>query len=398
MGKDLKGRELGIGIRQNKNGKYEARYVDRFGKRVSIYGTNKADIIKQLAEAKKEQITNQSVFHNISVSRWYQEWFEKYKDPVLRKTSKLIYQRIFQAFILPEIGSLNTNEVKPMHIANIINQLNEKGYGWETQNKTRILLTDLFNQAIENDLALKNPARSVRLKKNKPNNRIVLTEEQQKDFFECSSGTFYNNLFVVMLHSGLRGGEVCALTERDLDFENDYISVDAFNGTLIYQKLEDDEKKEFHLGAPKTKTSIRKIPMTTQCKAALKKQITLKKVLAQKYPNETEYADLLFVTKFNTPICTQVLNDAIARIVEEINLQRDKTEQFPSFSAHTFRHTFATRCIEAGVSPKTLQKYLGHATLEMTMNLYVHITEDFEKSEILKFESEMAKTDFTKRK
>lgn len=201
-----------------------------------------------------------------------------------------------------------------------------------------------------------------------------------------------------MLHSGLRGGEVCALTERDLDFENDYISVDAFNGTLIYQKLEDDEKKEFHLGAPKTKTSVRKIPMTTQCKAALKKQITLKKVLAQKYPNETEYADLLFVTKFNTPICTQVLNDAIARIVEEINLQRDKTEQFPSFSAHTFRHTFATRCIEAGVSPKTLQKYLGHATLEMTMNLYVHITEDFEKSEILKFESEMAKTDFTKRK
>lgn len=76
-------------------------------------------------------------------------------------------------------------------------------------------------------------------------------------------------------------------------------------------------------------------------------------------------------------------------IICEINLQRDVTDLFPDFSAHTFRHTFATRCIEAGVMPKTLQKCLGHAALQMTMDLYVHITEDFKHQEIEKLDNVM---------
>ena len=52
------------------------------------------------------------------------------------------------------------------------------------------------------------------------------------------------------------------------------------------------------------------------------------------------------------------------------------------FSAHTFRHTFATRCIEAGILPKTVQRYLGHAALQMTMDLYVHVTEEFKQKEL----------------
>lgn len=61
-------------------------------------------------------------------------------------------------------------------------------------------------------------------------------------------------------------------------------------------------------------------------------------------------------------------------------------ELFPVFSAHTFRHTFATRCIEAGILPKTVQKYLGHATLQMTMDLYVHVTEEFKQKELEKLD------------
>lgn len=88
------------------------------------------------------------------------------------------------------------------------------------------------------------------------------------------------------------------------------------------------------------------------------------------------------MTKFNTPICATVYNDAIKRIISEVNLQRDGTERLPVFSAHTF----ATRCIEAGILPKTVQKYLGHANLQMTMDLYVHITEEFKREELKKLE------------
>lgn len=383
MGKDLKGKELGKGIRQNKDGRYEARYIDRFGKRKSVYGSSKIEIRNKLQQALKENAEKESVRKRMAVGQWYKEWFEVYKAPVIRPNTKRHYEHIFKSHILPELGNMYVDEVRQIHVKNLINLLDKKGYQWETQNKVRILLLDMFNIAIENDYALKNPAKGVRLAKNKPNDRVVLTLEQQEDFFECSAGTFYNNLFVTMVNTGLRPGEICALGESDLDFENHTIFVSK---TLLYQKLDGDEGKEFHIGPPKTDSSIRKIPMNNVAENALQAQMRIKKILSEKYKKTGEFSKLLFVTKFNTPICAQILNEAIRRIVEEINLQRDDTEAFPIFSAHTFRHTFATRCIESGIMPKTVQKYLGHATLQMTMDLYVHVTDEFMQEEISKLD------------
>lgn len=74
---------------------------------------------------------------------------------------------------------------------------------------------------------------------------------------------------------------------------------------------------------------------------------------------------------------------------------KDPLEQMEKFSGHCFRHTFATRCFEAGISPKTVQAYMGHATLQMTMNLYTHVTEEFKQSEIEKLESQQNKVRYT---
>lgn len=381
MGKDNKGKELGKGIRQNKNGRYEARYIDRFGNRKSVYGTSKVEVRNKLQTALKENAEKGTVKRRMTVRQWYKEWLDTYKIPVIRPNTRQHYEHIFDALILPEIGDMYVDEVRQIHVKNLINSLDSKGYQWETQNKVKILILDMFNIAIENDYALKNPSKGIRLAKNKPNDRIVLSAEQQEDFFECSAGTFYNNLFLVAVNTGLRPGEVCALEERDLDFDNHIISVSK---TLLYQKLNGDESKEFHIGPPKTESSVRTIPMNAVCEKALKRQIKLKKILSGKYIQANEFRNLLFVTKYNTPICSVVLNDAIKRVVSEINLQRDEIELFPVFSAHTFRHTFATRCIEAGILPKTVQKYLGHATLQMTMDLYVHVTEEFKQKELEK--------------
>lgn len=387
MGKDLKGKEIGKGIRQNKNGKYEARYIDRFGNRKSLYSTSKVDIRNKLQEALKENMEKESVKKRMTVNQWYYEWMNVYKVPVIRPNTKRHYEHIFNAHILPGLGDMYIDEVRQIHIKNLINALDKNGYQWETQSKVRILLLDMFNIAMENEYALRNPAKGIRLNKNRPNDRVVLSIDQQKDFFECSAGTFYDNLFTVAINSGLRPGEICALEESDLDFANKTISVTK---TLIYQKFDGDTRKEFHIGDPKTYSSIRIIPMNSNSECALKKQLRTKQILSEKYKKTGEFSDLIFVTKFNTPISSVVLNDAIKRIIEEINLQRDNVDLFPTFSAHTFRHTFATRCIEAGILPKTVQKYLGHATLQMTMDLYVHVTDDFKQEELKKLDSMFA--------
>ena len=106
----------------------------------------------------------------------------------------------------------------------------------------------------------------------------------------------------------------------------------------------------------------------------MEKQLELKEVLARKRPKEQN--DYLFVTKFNTPLNSQIYSDAIRAVIREINIMRSVENEMPNFSGHTLRHTFATRCFEAGVQPKVVQSYLGHATLKMTMDLYTHVTED----------------------
>ena len=86
-----------------------------------------------------------------------------------------------------------------------------------------------------------------------------------------------------------------------------------------------------------------------------------------------------------------IYNDAILKIINEINLAKDPLEEIEKFSAHCFRHTFATRCFESWIQPKTVQSYLGHASLKMTMDLYTHVLDDKKKEEMNKFESLMDK-------
>lgn len=393
MGKDLKGKELGKGIRQNQNGRYEARYMDRFGNRKSIYANSKVEIKQKLNEAIKADLQGKTVEKRMTVRSWYELWMKEYKAPVIRPNTRRHYESIFDRIILPELSELYLEEVKQIHIKKIINRLSKNGYGWETKNKVKLLTQDLFNVAIDNHYAIENPTKGIRLVKSKSQERIILTVDQQKDFFRCCAGTFYDNLFTTLINSGLRSGEACALTEQDLDFDKKLIHVDTDRGTLLYQKLPGEEKKMFHLGPPKTYTSVRDVPMNQRCEEALRSQIILKKILSRRHPQEGDFKDLLFTTRRNTPICSSVLNDAIKKIIEEINLQRDVIDAIPSFSSHTFRHTFATRCIEAGISPKVLQNYLGHATLQMTMDLYVHVTNDFSQNEIQKLDTVFPKID-----
>lgn len=249
------------------------------------------------------------------------------------------------------------------------------------------LLYYILGKALEDNFVRRNPAKGVRTASNKPkNDRRVLTTEDQNTFFDCSSGTFYNNLFVVAVNTGLRPGELFALTWNDVDLQNRTISVTK---TLVYQKYLDDDSKNFHLEPPKTKQSERLVPINSICAKALKRQYMQKNVVARNNPKETAFSDLLFTTKYNTPLNSVLYSGAIDKIVAEINLMRDSMDSFETFSGHTFRHTFATRCIESGINPKTLQSYLGHATIQMTMDLYVHSTNETKMKEITLLENEL---------
>jgi integrase len=114
--------------------------------------------------------------------------------------------------------------------------------------------------------------------------------------------------------------------------------------------------------------------MNSECRKFLHRQLFQKRIVASKNPDKD--CPYLFVTGRNSPLNASIYNDAIKRIVADMNAMRIKEEQLPYFSAHCFRHTFATRCFEAGVDAKVVQKFLGHASIKMTMDLYTHVVQD----------------------
>lgn len=386
MGKSLDGKELGNGIMQKKDGRYEARYVDRFGKRVSISGRDLKDVKRKFNEAIYENEREINIRDNIKLNEWYEKWMNVYKFDVIRENTKSYYNGVFKKHISPSLGNMYLRDITQYQIKELIRKLGEQGYKYETKNKVRILLLDIFNKAIINDYVRKNPAKGITIKRDENKDIRVLSLEEQVSFFNCCKGTFYDNFFITALATGMRVGEIAALRISDIDFENKLISV---NRTLVYQKYETDNCKTFHFELPKTKTSMRQIPITKQCEIALKRQYIQKNVISSKSPKKTEkqFEDLLFTTKFNTPLNSQIVCDAIEKIISEINLTRDVTEEMETFSCHCFRHTFATRCFEAGIQPKTVQSYLGHATLQMTMDLYTSVLSEHKMSEMDKLES-----------
>lgn len=382
MGKDLKGKELGKGISQRKDGKYQARFIDRFGARQTIYGKSVKEVKNNLAKAKAEDQLKQNVASpSTTLDEWYAKWMDVYKRPVLRESSIRFYEHIYKSKIQPTLGKHKISDITKLQVTALLNDLKSKGYKWETLNKTKILLIDIFNRALEDDFVTKNPAKGVRIPINKSKNSYkVLTREEQNDFLEFAAGHFYYNLFIVAINTGLRPGEIFALTEKDLDFKKKVIHV---NKTLLYEKFEGDEKKEFHIGDTKTYCSVRDVPMNEICRNALLKQIMQKNIVDNKIrfvptkeKRREEFKDLLFTTKFGTPLNSELLCEAINKMLIEMNETRDSIEQIEKFSGHSFRHTFATRCFEAGIPPKTVQGYLGHATLAMTMDLYTSLMDE----------------------
>ena len=386
MGKNLKGKDLGKGISQRRDGRYEGRYLDRFGQRQNVYANTLKDVRNKLKEAKVKNNEKKSVISPaITLDKWQEMWMKSYKEPVIRLTSKRIYNQIYFSKIQPVLGNKKISQITKIQVQELLNLLKQEGYSWETLNKVKLLLNDMFNRALEDEFLTRNPAKGVRNPINKPKNKIrALTRQEQEDFFECAMGTFYYNAFVVEVNTGLRPGEIFGLKENDLDFEQKKIHVQR---TLIYSNVDDKSEKQFYFDPPKTAESNRFVPMNTICEKALLKQLMVVKIVRNRYSSSNklkkfkqgEFKDLIFTTKFGTPINSSIYCDAIKRIVDEINLMKDDLEKMEYFGGHVFRHTFATRCFEAGISPKTVQSYLGHASIQMTMDLYTSVLEDKKK-------------------
>lgn len=268
-----------------------------------------------------------------------------------RKYSTYVkYQNIYSKYIQPMIGSKNMEQITILDYTKLLEtaygQYREKIISQSTYNSVKNVLFQILNYT-------KCPISVQEIKANLPSIRntcqqiSVLTYEEQAKLktFLLHETDPYKIGVLVCLYTGLRLGEICALTTDAIDLSRKCIYV---RQTVQRIRAEDKSgKTQLMISEPKTSSSRREVPL---CDFLLD--------LLQKFKRESEY----------------LLGD---KPMEPRTYQYKLNQYFSKLSIkgkhfHSLRHTFATNCIESGMDPKCLSEILGHADVNTTLNRYVH--------------------------
>lgn len=391
--RDTKGRILQKGEGQDKNGRYYYNYMDINGKRKRIYNT-------ELTELRKaERIIQKNIDDGIDIDagkRTLNEQFEiylAYKN--IKETTKLQYRGRWNAHIAKVLGDKKLNNIKKSDIQLFYKQLSDEGLKDTSIKAYSHLLHPLLESAVNDDIIRKNPSKGcLQEYNNRPKERKALTLEQQDmllDFIRTSKK--FNKYFpfiMFALATACRKGEIIGITWDDIDMKNRTISI---NHQLRY--ISENGKAKYIVSSPKTETGIRDIPMTEKCYKALvmQKEYQLNNGIDHNL-RKAGIGNFVFTTSSGTPYTPSNVNAFIENIVRTFNeAQQNKAiennsdiQLLPHITCHTLRHTACTRLAESNIDIKVLQRFMGHADIKTTMNIYNHVDYMRMKTEIEKAE------------
>lgn len=371
MAKDLKGKELGRGLAQQKDGLYVGNFVDKLGKRRVKRFKKLQECRKWLDEAKYiDEHSSITEANNMIIDAWFEYWIS-IKEKTVRPNTVRNYRERYQKNISKVIGKMMLVDVKPIHCQKIFSDMADEGYKTTTMYQTRIALFNMLEFAKENDIIIHNPCKkSVRSDMGKPSDKKEALEiAEQQTFLEYAEGQSYENQYRFILQTGLRTGELVGLKWEDIDFDKKTMTISR---SMEFRHSTD----VWRVGEPKSSSGYRTIPLTNEAIRILKDQKVKNSHLKV---TPIEWREYVFLCRKGTPIKNSTYDTALYKICNKAGIK--------PFAMHILRHTFATRCIEGGMKPKTLQKILGHSNIGITMNLYVTTTDDEKQKEIELVES-----------
>lgn len=393
--RDKKGRKLNIGESQRADGRYFYSYR-KDDKELFLYSWTLVDtdpwpvgkrpdksLRTKIAELKNREESGIKKDADKITVKAIIDTYINLRTPVVRKNTVRNYEsernRIANTGIyMKRIGELDLLTCKEWAL-----ELKASGLAYDTIKKTVSLLKSALDIAVENDWLVKNPCDfklSKCIGKGSSEKRFPLNEvwkEKYLDFvFKSDTYCYYYDSIYVLLNTGLRIAEFCALTKQDINFKKGFISVT--------KQLLISSGEGRYIETTKTCNGIRKIPIKDGVRKILKRKI---REISSRTDNPTldGFKNFLFLSKSDTLMDSRVWGKIFRRIYAEFKKkypEYEKQDEYSPISAHILRHTFCTDLVKAHVDEKTITSIVGHSSFKTTMDIYTYydfskISEDF---------------------
>lgn len=349
----------GKNICKRKDGWWEGRYAKgQFdGKNQCDYGfgcTYEND--ERKLNGVLDQFLNLPTFSSDTFEYLSKEWLAV-KTPQLKISSVAKYTNILNLYLNPKFSKRHVSSILRSDVVMFCRELlvsggvKSNGLAPKTVNSIISLMKNILDYASKekgitvadlNDISVKQPQKPMRI--------LSRGEQQKLSQYLCMHLTPCNLGILLCLYTGLRLGEICALKWNDVYISEQYIHI---HQTMQRVQIQNDSasKTEVIIQSPKSDCSVRKIPI----------------------PSEILKLLLLFQQKNNAFLLTGMEDRFVEpRSMENCFKAVAKECDIKDVHFHTLRHTFATRCVEIGFDIKSLSEILGHASVNITLNCYVH--------------------------
>ncbi|ULG72970.1 tyrosine-type recombinase/integrase [Macrococcus brunensis] len=356
-------------IKKTKNGTYRVRvsYYDDEGNRRYLTGTTeKSKDAKQLERSLEDEVNAIKSRGSTPLFRQYaDDYIEVYRKGVVSSASVDLDKFSLKHLKTHYTGNIKVDGIKGTDQQKLINKLFDEGYSLSTIKKINSLMYRIMDRARIDGFITINPAELIQYRRTDIAKKAeYIPRDKIKPFLDDVKrrNIYHYYLFRLILETGLRVGEACALTYDDIDTENNILNV-----TKSY-----DQKRDM-LGTTKTKHH-RTIYISDELIEQLEQLKTIdqsnRNAFGQGYYNKYNF---IFVDATGTPISRSSVHNTMMYCTKKV-----MGDDF-QMSVHKLRHTHATLLLESNVPLKVIQDRLGHQSVEMTERIYAHVTPALKK-------------------
>ena len=322
--------------------------------RKSITGRTIAELNQRIEEAKQKWMEMNSVTDGVLFATYARRWLTNAKA-VRSINTKRMYRETLDRHIIPEIGDMYFSEISLADLQKIINDRSDR---YETCNKIRLTLRQIYDAAIEEELVKGVNTKKLILPPKPQSEKRPLTKAET-DAVLTTNLPDEQRIFVKMLYyTGIRREEALALEPSDIDFDNCAVRICK---VIVF-----DENTPVLKPSPKSSAGNRRVPIPADFINELKEYTSkCEKLLFPQQRNPGEYISKSSYNKFWKSITASL------------------EESVPSagkLTAHMFRHNYMTLLHYSDISVKKAAQLLGDSSIEMVMRVYTHLDEEKERA------------------